>query len=130
MNEYVLFTDSGSDISPEKLKEWGVSCVSMTFRFGDEERDYRNDEILSKDFYARLRAGETSKTAAINAETFKEAFEPVLQQGTDILYLAFSSGLSATSRMAELAAEELKEAYPARTITVVDTPSSSSISHR
>ncbi len=121
MSNYVLFTDSGCDISPAMLKEWGVACISMTFRFEGEDKEYRNDELPSKDFYARLRAGDMSKTSAINTETFKTAFEPFLREGTDILYLAFSSGLSATKHMAELAADELKEVYPDRTVTVVDT---------
>lgn len=121
MSNYMLFTDSGSDIAPVLLKEWGVSYIPMTFRFEGEDRDYRNDELSTKDFYARLRGGEMSKTAAVNMEMFKAAFEPVLQEGNDILYLAFSSGLSATSHIAELAAEELKEAYPDRTVMVVDT---------
>ena len=121
MSNYVLFTDSSCDIAPEKLREWGVECISMTFRFEGEDKDYRNDELSAKEFYARLRTGEMSKTSAINTETFKKAFEPTLQQGNDVLYLAFSSGLSATSHMAELAAEELKEVYPERTVAVVDT---------
>ncbi len=121
MQSYVLFTDSGCDIAPAKLKEWQVSYIPMTFRFGDSETDYRNDEVTTKDFYARLRAGEMSKTAAINTETFKEAFEPTLKQGLDVLYVAFSSGLSSTSHMAQLAADELKETYPDRTVVVVDT---------
>ena len=121
MSNYTIFTDSGSDISPSLLKEWGVSYIPMTFRFEGEDRDYRNDEVSAKAFYARLRGGEMSKTAAINMDTFKAAFEPTLQSGSDILYLSFSSGLSATSHIAELAAEELKEAYPERTVTVVDT---------
>ena len=121
MQPYVLFTDSGCDIAPEKLKEWNVTCVPMTFRFGAEDKEYRNDELPGKDFYARLRGGEMSKTAAINTETFKEWFEPTLKDGKDILYVAFSSGLSGTYQMALLAAEELKETYPDRTVCVVDT---------
>lgn len=125
MNNYVLFTDSCCDMAASVLKEWQVESISLTFRFDGEDKDYQNDELSAKDFYARLRAGEMSKTSAINAESFKMAFEPFLQQGTDVLYLAFSSGLSATSRMAQLAADELKETYPDRTVMVVDTLSAS-----
>lgn len=121
MQPYVLFTDSGCDMAPEKLKEWGVSCIPMTFRFGSEDKEYRNEDLATHDFYERLRGGETSKTSAINTETFKEWFEPALKDGNDILYVAFSSGLSGTYQMALLAAEELKETYPDRTVTVVDT---------
>ena len=32
MNNYVVYTDSGCDIAPELLKEWGVYSSSLTFR--------------------------------------------------------------------------------------------------
>jgi len=121
MQPYVLFTDSGCDIAPQTLAEWQVTCVPMTFRFRDEDKEYQNDDLSAQEFYARLRGGETSKTSAINTETFKEWFEPTLKEGNDILYIAFSSGLSGTYQMALLAAEELREIYPDRTVTVVDT---------
>ena len=47
--------------------------------------------------------------------------EPVLQVGKDILVLAFSGGLSTTYQSAVIAAGELMEKYPDRTINVVDT---------
>lgn len=62
-----------------------------------------------------------STTSQINQTTFEEAFSPVLEAGKDILYLAFSSGLSGTYHSACLAAEELAEKYPERTVRVIDT---------
>ena len=46
--------------------------------------------------------------------------EPALKEGKDVLVVAFSSGLSTTYQSAVIAAEELKETYPDRTVTVVD----------
>ena len=37
-----------------------------------------------------------------------------------MLHIAFSSGLSGTYNSCRLAAEELKEEYPDRTVTVID----------
>jgi DegV family protein with EDD domain len=50
---------------------------------------------------------------------------PYLEDGTDILYLGFSSGLSSTFASGKLAAEELSEKYPDRKILVADTLSAS-----
>ena len=121
MNEYVICTDSGSDIKPATLAEWGVPCRSLTFRFNDAETEYDNDGMEIKAFYDKMRAGGVAKTAAVNAEAFSEEFEKVLSKGQDLLYIGFSSGLSTTYNSARLAAEALREKYPDRKILTVDS---------
>ena len=46
---------------------------------------------------------------------------PVLESGRDILCLCFSSALSTTYQSAVIAAGELKESFPERTVYVVDS---------
>ena len=121
MNEYMIFTDSCCDIAPELLAQWGVPFANMTFTFDGEDREYINGDISNKEFYERMRQGAHPRTAAINAAAFTDAFLPILESGKDILYVAFSSGLSTTVGSAHMAAEELKEQYPERTIRIVDT---------
>lgn len=121
MSQYVLYTDSGCDIAPAKLKEWGVKCVPLIFRFDGSDQEYTNEDIPVKDFYDAMRAGKSVKTSAANVETFKQAFETELKNGDDVLYLAFSSGLSNTCNAARLAANELEESYPDRKVIVLDT---------
>lgn len=121
MNEYIVFTDSCCDITPDMLREWGVAYASMTFTFDGESREYTDVDITNDEFYNRMRQGASAKTAAINADTFARAFEPILQAGKDILYVAFSSGLSGTINYARMAAQELGEQYPERKIVIVDT---------
>ncbi len=121
MNEYIIFTDSGSDIKPEMLKNWGVSYENLVFRFDDEGRECTNDDMSIAEFYNRMREGGVAKTSAINPENFSEAFEKILAEGKDILYVGFSSGLSTTYNSARIAADELLEKYPERKIITVDT---------
>ena len=121
MSEYVVFTDSACDITPKRLKEWDVSFCELTFSFSGEKRQYQNYDLSAKDFYRKMREGGVAQTSAVNADTFRAAFEPVLQEKNDILYIGFSSGLSTTVNSAQIAADELKEKYPERTIRVVDT---------
>ena len=121
MSEYIIYTDSACDVAPELLKEWGVKYQNLTFHFEGEDREYQNEEMAPAEFYARMRAGQIAKTAAINVETFKAAFEAELKEGRDVLYLGFSSGLSNTSNAAQLAANELSELYPDRRLIVIDT---------
>ena len=121
MSDYVIFTDSCCDVSPELLAKWGVPYANMTFSFDGEDKEYIGTDISNHDFYDRMRQGAHARTAAINADTFARAFTPILEEGKDILYVAFSSGLSTTVNSAHMAAEELKEQYPDRKIIIVDT---------
>lgn len=122
MNPYVIFTDSACDIPADLLAAWNVRSVSLTFRFTDEEdREYAESDIPSHDFYERMRAGSIAKTSAINTETFRAAFEPELKDGRDILYIGFSSGLSTTYNSGRVAAQELADQYPERTIITIDS---------
>lgn len=121
MSDYIVYTDSACDISPEILDQWGVKYLSLTFRFEGDETEYSNSDMPAEPFYAKMRAGEVAKTSAINTETFKDAFEAELRAGNDVLYIGFSSGLSNTVNAAQLAANELLSEYPERKLIVVDT---------
>ena len=117
---YKIITDSGCDFTQEKYAELGLAVAPLMVNFRGESYPDRNDESL-KDLYAGLRAGEVSTTAAVNPEQWAEAIEPVLKANEDVLVLAFSSGLSTSYQSAEIAAGDLREQYPDRTILVVDS---------
>lgn len=121
MNNYTIFTDSCCDITPEMLTKWGVPYANMTFTFDGDDKEYISADITNEEFYERMRQGGHAKTAAINADAFTRAFKPILEEGNDILYIAFSSGLSTTINSAHMAAEDLEESYPDRKIIIVDT---------
>ena len=74
-----------------------------------------------------MRAGSMPTTAQVNPEQAKEAFKKCLEQGKDVLYIAFSSGLSGTYGSAVIAARELEEdkEYPGRKVIVLDSLSAS-----
>ena len=121
MNNYVIFTDSCCDIAPDVLAQWGVPYANMTFSFDGENREFISTDISNKEFYDRMRKGEHARTAAINADAFVRAFTPILEDGKDILYVAFSSGLSTTVNSAHMAVQDLQQTYPDRKIVIVDT---------
>lgn len=121
MSEYMIFTDSSCDIPESTLEQWNVKELKLTFHFTDSEKEYTNSDIPAKKFYDLMREGKVAKTSAVNTEAFKQAFEPVLKEGKDLLYIGFSSGLSNTVNAGQLAANELLESYPERKIIVVDT---------
>ena len=120
MPNYQIITDSGSDLPESMLQELDVKrvCLSLLFR-GQTMPDSVTGEIV--EMYQALRQGEEAKTSAVNPEGWASTMEPALQEGKDVLVLAFSSGLSTTYQSAVIAANELLERYPDRKINVVDT---------
>ena len=123
MASYVIVTDSSADLSAQMAEEAGVQVLPL--RFTVEGQTYYNwpdnREMDPKVFYRMLREGEVATTAAVNISQYLDMLEPILQSGTDVLVLSFSSGLSATYDSSRLAAEELREKYPQRKIFAVDT---------
>ncbi len=125
MNNYVIFTDSACDMPAKVLEEWGVRYVSLGFSFDGGKTIYKDREMPADIFYAKMREGGIAKTFAVDVDTFAEAFEQAIQEGNDILYIAFSSGLSATYQSGRLALERLSEKYPEHKLMAVDTLSAS-----
>lgn len=127
MSDYVLMTDSCCDLSAETAQELDLTILPLLLELGG--KSYRNwldgREIGFHDFYARIRAGETATTSAVSVGDFETAMTEILSQGKDLLYLAFSSALSATYQSACIAAEDLREQFPERKIEIVDTLSAS-----
>lgn len=122
MADFKIFTDSTCDIHPDMLKEWGVTYFPLTFYFTDDEAVQYNDTGMdSKEFFDNLRKGRTARTAGTNIEVIKGCFRKALLEGSDILYIGFSSALSSTYQSACLAAEELIKEFPERDIRCVDS---------
>ena len=120
---YVIFTESTGDLTPALIEAADLRVLPMAFTLdGKEYRNYPDGrEMSSHDYYEKLRAGSLCTTSQVTMLEFQQAFTPVLEAGQDILYLAFSSGLSGTYQSGCIAAEELKEKFPARRIVCVDS---------
>lgn len=123
MQEYIIMTDSSCDLPAAQAQELELHVIPLTVILdGRQYLNYLDErELTIKKCYAMLRDGRTATSAAVNVEQFTEAMEPYLQQGKDILYLGFSSGLSSTYSAGVLAATQLMERYPERKIYATDT---------
>ena len=123
MRDYVILTDSSCDLPAELARELGIEVVSLSLLLdGKEYINYLDGrEIGFKEFYDAIREGKTATTSAANISTFKEAMKAIVDQGKDVLYIGFSSGLSATVGAGTNAARELSEECPDSKIYAVDT---------
>lgn len=117
--EFVLMTDDNTDLPLDFCVKNGIESIPMPFTL-DGVSQYGRD-LAPKAFYDMIRSGKMPSTTAANTEEIKDAMEPHLKSGKDVLYLAFSSGLSVTAHNGERAAQELMETYPERKVIVVDS---------
>ena len=120
MKNYVLLTDSSCDLTATLAAELDISMLSLEALMEDGST-LLNEQIDVKDFYQQLRDKKKITTSAVSIERFVNFMEPYLQDGKDVLYLGFSSGLSGTYNAGFVAAQELSERYPDRKIYTVDT---------
>lgn len=120
---YQLFSDVTADVSAEMMAGLPeVKMLSMAVEIGDMEYLYGPGGNLSvSEFYALQRSGAFASTSQLTPQALIDAFEPVLREGVDILYLCFTSGLSGTWQSAQLAREVLLKRYPGRKVICVDT---------
>lgn len=119
----VIFTDTDTDLTPQKAKEFGYHMISMPYSI-DSQTTYPYEDFEEFDahaFYDKLRAGALPNTSAIPEQSYIDYFEPYFAQGDDILYVHFSRAMTATFENMDKAVEELKEKYPERKFYTVDT---------
>lgn len=121
---YVLYCDSTCDLPQERLDK--MDCKLLYLSFEIDGKSYTNADISMKEFYKRMREDAVTKTSQISVGVVEEAFEAEIQAGNDVLYLAFSSGLSGSYNSGCIARDNLKEKYPEANIVVVDSLSASS----
>lgn len=121
---YKITTDNTADLPYSFYKENDIDFLFLPYTLEDKQYTLEN-ELPVAEFYDRMRNGSMPTTSQYNAEDAAGLWEPYLKQGVDILHIAFSSGLSGSYNSARLAAEDMREKYPERRITVVDSLSAS-----
>ena len=128
---YVLFTDSDSDMTPELAREYGYkTIISMPYSIdGKTTRPYEDFEKFEpKPFYDQLRNGVLPNTSAIGVTQYIDYFEKEFAAGNDILYVHFSGAMSMTFGNMAQALKDLKKKYPERTLYEIDTRGITTIS--
>lgn len=120
---YRLVSDATLDLPMDLVEKYNILVVPMAFTLdGEEILHYPDERNMSiETFYEALKQGKTSVTSQINPTTYVDLFTPVLEAGEDILYIAFTSGLSGTYQSAVLAKGMLEDDFPERKIYVVDS---------
>lgn len=120
MNQFVIVTDSTTDLPKSYYEEKGIPVVSLSYILDGVTYQDMNG-LSGKEFFDKIRNGSMPTTSQINPEQAKDALEPIVKEGKDILYIGFTSGLSGSYNSVRIAAEELSEEYPEQKIIVIDS---------
>ena len=120
MSSFHIFTDSSCDLPKEMVEQYDIKVMQLEVII-DDQAPILNKDIEAKELYDKLRAGAMAKTAAVTPGYFEEHMRKSVEEGYDILYVGFSSGLSTTYNSGEMILNELKEEFPERKLLHIDT---------
>ena len=84
------------------------------------EDDMGRDPDSMARFYGFFAEGKVPTTSQLTACQYEAFFEPLLMRG-DLIHVAFSSGLTGSINGAQVAARALREKYPNRRLTIIDS---------
>lgn len=123
MRDYMIITDSGCDLPTSMVEELGIKVVPMGLTIDGKTyrhfHDYR--ELSSEKFYSLIRSGKIGTTSCVSIGDVESEMEAAIQNGFDVLYLSFSSGMSGAYQASMAAAEDMREKYPDANVIVIDT---------
>jgi DegV family protein with EDD domain len=120
--ETALVTDSTASLTAEDRERLDVSVVSLYVILNGEQRP-ENEITDYKAFYkAVIESPELTTTSQPSIGDFVDVYEPLLQQGKEIVSLHLSAAISGTCESARQAAAQLeKEGKGGERIRVVDS---------
>ncbi len=120
---FEIITDSSANLPNSIIDQYNIHVLSLVYRFGDDEYEsyIKGADNNLEEFYARLRNKEVAITACVSPGVCHSVAEDLLEQGKEILYIGFSSALSATYVTCMGVLESLKNEYPDQKIYAVDS---------
>ena len=119
---FVITTDNTCDFPEEYYQQHGLGRpLHIDYIIDGVVYDGHSKSLGLRQFYDEMRAGKMPSTQQANPQQAVDQFVPLLEDGYDILHLAFSSGLSGTYNSICIARQELQEKYPQAAIVVLDT---------
>lgn len=127
MSNYVISCCSTADLSKEHFETRDIHYVCFHYYLNEEHHlDDLGQSVPLHDFYQAMMNGAETRTSQVNVEEYVAYFTPFLEAGKDVLHLTLSTGLSGTYNSACIARDLLKEKFPDRKVTVIDSLGASS----
>lgn len=117
---FAIISDTTCDLPAEYTSENHIDIIPLYYSidgvvYGDDK------QLEPTEFYSIMRGGSMPTTMASNPDTTEKIYRKHLDNGEDILVIAFSSALSSSYNTYCMVANQLKDEYPDRKIIVVDS---------
>lgn len=124
MKKFMITTDGNSDFTQEYAKKHDIRVIPLYYNM--DGKIYGGDDVLPpEEFYQKMRDGMMPTTMAVNPEVVENTFRSVIDEGYDILHIAFSSALSGSYNVSAMVGQQLCEELPDTKIIVIDSLSAS-----
>ncbi len=120
---FKIVTDSTANLSVDYFNDNEISVVTLYYLInGEVFPAFKTDNpFLLQEFYNTIKEKPKLSTSCANEVQYYEEFEKAVKQGVPVLYIGFSSGVSASFSSAESARARIIEEYPNAEIYCADT---------
>ena len=120
---FKILSDSCCNLPETMIDDLGIEIFPLTFMVdGEQHQSYLKGQTTDlQKFYTMMRDGKVITTSLPNLDESEKLMRSLLDQGEDLLYLGFSSGLSGTYSAIRLLMDQLASDYPDRKLMAVDT---------
>ena len=105
MGKVAILTDSNSGITQAQSKELGVKVIPMPF-FIDGEQYFEDINLTQEEFYEKLKQDADISTSQPSIGEMQDAFDELLKEYDEFVYIPMSSGLSGTCQTAAMVADD------------------------
>ena len=122
---FVITTDTSANLPTAELQWHQLELLPFSYIVNDIEHQCLDLTAFDGDAYYEMLRQTPASTSMISMDQYCQLWEPLLQEGKDVLHVGMSSGISGAYQSAVMAARELREEYPQRRLVVFDTRAAS-----
>ena len=105
MAKVKIVTDSNSGITQSEAEKLGISVLPMPFLIDGEEY-FEDINLTQTEFYAHLKGDATVSTSQPSIGSVTDLWDKLLADGSDVVHIPMSSGLSMSCQSAIAQAKE------------------------
>ena len=105
MSKVAVVTDSNSGITQAEAAELGIKVMPMPF-YIDEKMYYEDIDLTQAQFYEKLKSDCEIKTSMPIVGDVTDAWDAILKEYDEMVYIPMSSGLSSSCATAMMLAED------------------------
>lgn len=124
MRKFAILIDSTGELNKEFREKYDIDYCPMQINFEGKEYiaslDY-DSGYTAHELYEKMRGGMRVRTSQVLNSTFDTKFRAALEKGEDVLYIACSSGLSASVGAASILSKDLEKEYKGSKIVCFDS---------